>query len=96
MNTLSGFPLSEIPLNGIPFLAASPFPEGCGAMLYDSFRAFLLVVLGVGLSLALWKMGRHVRLTKIPGIPFKQWPSAKWPQQAYFLAQRAAQPRRLI
>jgi hypothetical protein len=44
-------------------LARVPLLEGCGALLFDSFRALLVVVLSVGLLLLLWRGSRYIRNT---------------------------------
>jgi hypothetical protein len=68
MNASPSLLLSEMTADGNRFLTAGPIPEGCGGMLYDSFRALLLVLLGVGFTVTLWKASRHALLAKPSGI----------------------------
>jgi hypothetical protein len=72
MNASPSLLLSEMTADGNRFLTAGPIPEGCGGMLYDSFRALLLVVLGVGFTVALWKASRHSFLARPSEIPAGQ------------------------
>lgn len=53
MSTSGFHAVSDLPLPAVDLLANMPLPHGCGAMLFDSFRVLLFVVLSVGLAVML-------------------------------------------
>uniref|UniRef100_UPI004048AB3B hypothetical protein n=1 Tax=Yoonia sp. TaxID=2212373 RepID=UPI004048AB3B len=61
MSTSGFHAVSDLPLPAVDLLANMPLPQGCGAMLFDSFRVLLFVVLSVGLAVMLWHSFRRRR-----------------------------------